>query len=229
MLWDTSSADAARTATTGAPNLSRASTRCPCVSASMIMRSGFCAAIASMFGEYAPPSSGRFSTSGGNVDDESLAMAMPPTMYRVSVAVGLMDTIRDGISGISTMRPIRSVTVMNGSGVAVGGTGVNVGVGGIGVAVGGIGVLVGSAVGVGGIGVSVGGIGVSVGSAVGVGGTGVSVSDIGVLAGICVGGAVVEVGVSAVCEHPANDSNAMNVAADSSINRFIVKNPPRFL
>ena len=157
----------------------------------MIMRSGFCAAIASMFGEYAPPSSGRFSTSGGNVDDESLAMAMPPTVYRVSVAVGLMDTIRDGISGISTMRPVRSVTVMNGSGVAVGGTGVNVGVGGIGVAVGGIGVLVGSAVGV-------GGTGVSVGSAVGVGGTGVSVGDIGVLVGICVGGAVVGVGVSAV-------------------------------
>ena len=203
MLWNTSSADAARTAMTGAPNLSRASTRCPCVSASMIMRSGFCAAMASMFGEYAPPSSGRLSTSGGNVDDESLAMAMPPTMYRVSVAVGLMDTIRDGFSGITTVRPIRSITVMNGSGVAVGGTGVNVGVGGTGVAVGGIGVLVGSAVGVGGTGVSVG--------------------------GICVGGAAVGVGVSTVWLHPANVSNIMNVAADSSINRFIVKNPPRFL
>ena len=191
MLCNTSSADAARTATTGAPNLSKASTRCPCVSASMIMRSGFCAAIASMFGEYAPPSSGRFSTSGGNVDDESLAMAMPPTMYKVSVAVGLIDMIRDGISGISTVRPIRSVTVMNGSGVAVGGTGVNVGVGGIGV-------LVGSVVGVGGTGVSVGGIGVLLGSVVGVGGTGVSVGGIGVLVGICVGGAVVGVGVSAV-------------------------------
>ena len=163
--------------------------------------------MASKLGWYAPPISGRASTSAGKIEPVSRAIAAPPAAYSISVAVGLTLTIRAGLAGIVTGRPIMSMissgyVSATGSEVAVGSiVGTDVGAG---VSVG-AGVAPGSSV----------GTGVSAGTAVGAGvSSGVGVGSDGAGAGVSVA-AGTDVAASSVDE-PAHATMASTIANSSN-------------